>query len=226
MAAPTSSTPSSLSCTAAGPSLAMDKQALRADIRAQRKALSTAKRDSLSLVAQQHILESAVWKKARCVALYMALPEETDAAALVHDAWASGKTTLLPLCSLEQKGYMELHACTGLHELRPGPFGILEPDPEVLARSHDSLTASGSATHFPAPDLIIMPGVAFDFQGHRLGMGGGYYDRLLAQPKYAQALRIGLAFDFQLVTALPGEAWDLPVHACSTEKGLVWIQRP
>ena len=54
-------------------------------------------------------------------------------------------------------------------------------------------------------------------------MGGGYYDRLLALPRHAASRRVGLAYSFQLVDSLPREAWDMPVHAVCTEKGLVWI---
>lgn len=78
----------------------------------------------------------------------------------------------------------------------------------------------------PAPDLIIAPGLAFDRNGIRLGMGGGYYDRLLALPRHAASRRVGLAYSFQLVDSLPREAWDMPVHAVCTEKGLVWIPDP
>ena len=77
-----------------------------------------------------------------------------------------------------------------------------------------------------APDLIIAPGLAFDRNGIRLGMGGGYYDRLLALPRHAASRRVGLAFAFQFVDSLPREAWDMPVHAVCTEKGLVWIPDP
>ena len=73
-----------------------------------------------------------------------------------------------------------------------------------------------------APDIIIVPGVAFDANGTRLGMGGGYYDRLLALPRYADSLRLGLAYSFQLVDSLPRQTWDVPVHAVCTELGILW----
>ncbi len=57
-------------------------------------------------------------------------------------------------------------------------------------------------------------------------MGGGYYDRLLRRPEYARGLRIGLAFALQVVDELPREAWDMPVHALCTERGILWMQPP
>ena len=198
-----------------------EKRELRSALRARRKALPPSERSALSLAAQHNILDSGAWKKARSVALYMPMPEETDTAALLQDAWATGKTVLLPLCSPEEPGHMNFFACTGLHELTPGSFGILEPDIDALVHNGPECALPAAA-----PELVIVPGVAFDNLGRRLGMGGGYYDRLFARPDYAGTTRIGLAFDFQRVPALPGGDWDLPVHALSTEKGLVWIQQP
>ena len=216
-------------------SLPAGKKKLRAELRARRKALPPAERAALSLAAQRHILESPAWRRAASVALYMALPEEADTAALLEDAWATAKTVLLPLCSATEKGRMDFFACSGLHELTPGFSGILEPDLDILVRNSAAggtvTGATGKAAEtVPAscaiPDLFIVPGVAFDRRGHRLGMGGGYYDRLFSLPGYAASIKIGLAFGFQLVPALPDGTWDLPVDACSTEKGLIWIERP
>lgn len=304
------------------------KKALRADLRTRRRALSAKQRHKLSLAAQKNILESSEWESARSVALYMAMPEETDTELLLRTAWEAGKHVQLPYCIPQKKGHMEFYACSGLHELQPGPFGILEPHlPAIAARQAQGGDAApengpeyGKSQHCrsqtvkmgpclvprkdlpaldpaiekalpsqggldlypgqdvgdspdaalsrpehlkspdvssvcplsqiddgqppqtcrlpenddtgpfalpaPPPDLIIVPGVAFDLSGHRLGMGGGYYDRLFARPEYIRAMRIGLAFGFQAVDYLPGEDWDRPVHALSTERELLWIQRP
>jgi 5-formyltetrahydrofolate cyclo-ligase len=192
-----------------------DKAALRRALIGRRKALSEAEHQALSLAAQRHILDDPCWQKARCVALYMALDGETDTSALLENAWGTGRTVLLPCCSATEKGRLDFYACSGRHALRPGMFGILEPDP-VLA----------PATKPPTPDLLVVPGVAFDCHGFRLGRGGGYYDRFFRRSPFPGAARLGLAFSFQAVDRLPREAWDLPVHALGTEKGLVWIQRP
>lgn len=248
--------------------LQADKKALRSELRARRKALSPGQREELSLAAQNNILASAEWKRAQSVALYMAMPEEADTALLLHAAWDAGKHVQLPFCFPLEKGRMEFYPCSGLYELKPGPFGILEPDLSLIAAKqtpeecgicsfengpaledspapgeslpkaspaggvYPALTTSGSsastapAVPAPPPDLIVVPGVAFDRHGYRLGMGGGYYDRLFARPEYTRSTRIGLAFGFQLVDFLPGEDWDLPIHALSTERGLLWIQTP
>ncbi|MDR1359850.1 MAG: 5-formyltetrahydrofolate cyclo-ligase [Deltaproteobacteria bacterium] len=192
-----------------------DKAALRRIMLKRRAALSAEERHSRSLAAQRHILDEALWQKASCVALYMAVRGEADTAALLERAWAEGKSVLLPLCSRQEKGRMDFCPCAGRQALRPGLYGIPEPDPD-LARPSAPLT----------PDLLVVPGLAFDRQGFRLGLGGGYYDRFFLRSPWPGVARLGLAFSFQILDALPREAWDRPVHALGTEDGLLWIKRP
>ena len=142
----------------------------------------------------------------------MAVRGEAATDLLLQDAWSGGKTVLLPLCDPERAGCMELVPCAGPEQLRSGYCGIPEPvcpEPSVLV----------------VPDLIVVPGVAFDAQGFRLGMGGGFYDRLLARPEYAGVVRLGSAYAFQCIEKLPHEAWDMPVDAVCTEKGVIWTQQ-
>jgi 5-formyltetrahydrofolate cyclo-ligase len=110
---------------------------------------------------------------------------------------------------------MDFFSCAGRGDLRPGPFGIDEPDPDRAA-----------GANIPPPSLMIVPGVAFDSRGFRLGMGGGYYDRFSSRDLFAGALRLGLAFAFQVADRVPREDWDLLVQAICTEKGLLWLPRP
>ncbi|MDR2076910.1 MAG: 5-formyltetrahydrofolate cyclo-ligase [Desulfovibrio sp.] len=189
------------------------KASLRQAMIRRRKALSAEERQALSLAAQQHVLDSPLWRNARCVALYAALAGETDTSALLENAWAGGRTVLLPLCSVKERGRMDFCACPGKHALRPGFAGIPEPDPALAPAA-------------PPPDLLVVPGLAFDCRGFRLGMGGGYYDRFFLRSPLPGAVRLGLAFSFQVLDALPREAWDRPVHALGTEKGLLWIPNP
>jgi 5-formyltetrahydrofolate cyclo-ligase len=100
----------------------------------------------------------------------------------------------------------------GLDQVRLGRFGILEPDPGACRM------AGGTP-----PEVAVVPGVAFDRRGFRLGFGGGYYDRLFARQETARTLRIGLAYDFQVVDRLPAEPWDQPMHALCTPKEMTWI---
>jgi 5-formyltetrahydrofolate cyclo-ligase len=88
-----------------------------------------------------------------------------------------------------------------------GKYGILEPDPVSPLITPDLV------------DLILVPAIALDARGYRLGYGGGYYDRLRSDPVWRKIPTIGIVFDFSYVETLPIEAWDLPLDAVCTELG-------
>ena len=112
------------------------------------------------------------------------------------------------------QGELDLAGVSCLEETRPGRFGIAEPLPH-LCRSPDLFS----------PDLILVPGVAFDRCGRRLGFGGGYYDRLLARPAMRGVAAIGLAYDFQILEELPADPWDVALSGICSEKELLWTKR-
>lgn len=192
------------------------KTELRNALRQRRKDLDPVERQALSEAAAGCLASSLPWQTARTVALYIAVQGELDTTVLLENAWANGKTVLLPVPSRKSPGRMHFAPCSGMDALRPGLFGI----PEPAGADADSLSEDCAC----APDLIVIPALAFDPAGTRLGMGGGYYDRLLALPRYQHCLRVGLIYAFQFVACLPKEAWDLPTHAVCTEQGFVWIQ--
>ncbi len=192
----------------------MDKAVLRKRMREERLRLTEREAEELSLAAQRHILASRQWHDALSVGLYLAVRRETATGLLLGNAWERGKQVLLPRTSPAEAGVMEFlpHGKGGA--LAKNRFGIPEPVPD----DHGPLTDSERA-----PSLLIVPGLAFDGKGHRLGSGGGYYDRLFAKPSLRGVVRIGLAYAFQMVESLPAEAWDVPMHAVATEEGLLWI---
>ncbi len=180
-----------------------------------RGALSARRAGQDRALAQRALLAQPLWREARQVAAYVALPDEMDTALLLEDVWGSGRELLLPRCRKDQPGYMDFVPCAGSRELVPGTFRVPEPLPEIPA-----LSWGGGRL---APDIIVVPGVGFDRRGRRLGYGGGYYDRALAHPALARTVVVGLAFALQLVEAVPAEAWDRPVHALCTEEGFTWL---
>lgn len=139
------------------------------------------------------------WQAARIVAAYVALPDEPDLQPL---EWAaSKKTVLLPRV---QGRDLVFHAVENIAQLRPGAFGIMEPDP-AQCLDVDPRRA----------DIIFVPGVAFTSGGERLGRGGGYYDRLLGILPEA-ILRVGVCFPCQMVDELPTEPHDQAVDIVIT----------
>lgn len=197
------------------------KASLRAEMRARRDALSPAARQRHAAAAAAHLLASSIWQKAATVSLYAAVRSEADTALLLRAAWESGKAVFLPYCSRRAAGEMRLVLCSGPEALCSGPYGIPEPavSPDFSRSEGARKTGCSSSA---APELIIVPGLAFDRSGGRLGLGGGYYDRLLARSEFAASLRMGFAYAAQLADdTLPMDPWDVPMHAVCTEQGIL-----
>lgn len=157
--------------------------------------------------AQELLLKSSAWQKATRPAVYAARGHEAPTDLLMRSAWQLGKTLLLPKITDSAHGVMRFLPCRSPEELRPGPMGIMEPD------------APDDADY--VPDLIIVPGLAFDMRGWRLGYGGGYYDRFIGA--HGQIPLIGLCFGFQIVREVPHDIWDRPLYGLCSEKGLIWF---
>ena len=127
---------------------------------------------------------------------YYSLPDEVCTHQLIDDLVAEGKIVLLPKVLDDET--MELRRYTGPQDLREGAFHIMEPIGEPF-------------TDLQQIDVVLVPGMAFDAQGHRLGRGKGYYDRFLSPLTSPHSpLLIGVSFDFQKVEEVPVEAFDGP----------------
>ncbi|WP_291333023.1 5-formyltetrahydrofolate cyclo-ligase [Desulfovibrio sp.] len=181
---------------------------------------------SRSAAAQKRLLDCPLWCQARSVALYVGVRGELATNELLQAAWQDKKVVWLPRVRTEAPGLMDFVACGGMHELRPGPLGLLEPvdslpgvGPEA-ANTHSAESGQAVESAF-APDLALLPGVAFDFEGGRLGYGGGYYDRFLE--KALNCPRVGLCFEFQLVPSLPLAPWDQRVNYICTEERILCL---
>jgi 5-formyltetrahydrofolate cyclo-ligase len=180
----------------------MPKQSFRERFLAQRKSLPEEQRESLSCAIQQKFVASQLFARAGCLALYSAIHNEVMTDTVASHALQQGKQLAYPRTRGKS---LEFVAISSLTELAPGAFGVLEP-------------AIGDAISWAALELIVVPGVAFDRAGHRLGYGRGYYDRALAFCGKS-CERVGFAYDFQLVPALPLiEEHDRTVSMLMTEK--------
>lgn len=186
-----------------------DKATLRKSILDRRKGLESERVTGVSLAVTELIRALPEWKSAREVLLYWPIQNEIDTRPLMTELWSRGVKTLFPRCQPGQPGVMEL-ACANCHDdLEPGMYSIMEPDATACPVEENA-----------NPDIALIPGVAYDRRGYRLGFGGGYYDRLLAKPGLLDTLTIGLCYEFQLLDALPVEEWDQPVSAICTEESL------
>ncbi len=196
------------------------KKTLRAHMRQQRKATPMDMKVQASLAIQECVLESELWQKARRVGLYMSMEEEVQTNILVQRSWQEGKELYLPLCRKEAYGEMDFVHCVGPEDVAEGSFGIYEPTVMVAQRQGAVLQVEDVHS---ALDILLVPGVAYDSKGYRVGFGGGYYDRFLQNISKQKTVCIGVAFSWQMVLHMTHDAWDIPMHALVTEKGLQWI---
>jgi 5-formyltetrahydrofolate cyclo-ligase len=182
------------------------KRRLRRAMQAQRRAVGGAQRAAAGAAVAQRILAAPEFAAARRVALYVALPDELPTDALLRAVLGSQRPLLLP--RTEHHGGLDFAAVRDLGELVRGRFGAHAP------------AADAPAERLADGDLVLLPGVAFDRRGGRLGRGLGGYDRALAAGGQA-LVSIGLGFAFQLVEAVPCAAHDRRVDAVATELELV-----
>lgn len=183
--------------------LAANKKALRASIKQKRRALSIEYRQQASRKMQAELTRLPCYQAAEYIMLYMAMQDEVQLDELIAMALKDGKKAVIPLVT--GAGLMEAVELSDMADLVPDKYGIK--------------TVSEEKRRLIAPDkidLIIVPGVAFDKAGHRLGMGGGFYDRFMLRA--SRAVRAALAYDCQLLVAVPAEVHDLTVDYIITEK--------
>lgn len=187
---------------AAGTDGAADRKAsLRRATRLARDELSELERASASSGAVARLRQLPELRRARVVAVYASHGSELDLAELIAWMRERGVTTALPRVTGDQ---LALVTTTDSTPLALGFRGIREP--------------AGRPIHLSTVDVVILPGLAFDPVGGRLGRGGGHYDRLLAALP-TSTVRIGVCFACQLVPRVPREAHDAPVDVVVTERG-------
>jgi 5-formyltetrahydrofolate cyclo-ligase len=178
-----------------------DKAALRKRLRAELKKLSPQEQAAASKAACLLLEQQSLWHAAQTILFYAPLPGEIDLWRLFEDSLAAGKTVLLPRYEPEAKTYVACQIGNIADDLRAGQFGIREPREGCSKLSSNRL------------DLILVPGIGFDLNGHRLGRGKGYYDQLLTT---LQGPTCGVAFDQQIVARIPVEPHDMRLSCILT----------
>lgn len=184
------------------------KSRLRRQVRAARLELPAAEARHAARRAVHRLWSLPCMARAASIAMYLPAGGELDCTPLASQAWDRGRKVFLPVIGGNLLRFAPFGSGT---DLRPNRFGILEP-----AVSPHALRGARQL------DVIVAPLVAFDAQhGHRLGMGGGYYDRTLAFLKYRTCVRrphfVGLAFEMQTLVMVPSGEWDVRLDAVVTE---------
>ena len=192
----------------------MDKKALRQQIREKRRALSDSEREHAAFLLCERLASTREFKQSTHIAFYLPNDGEMDLTLLIEHAWQQGKQCYLPVLAEPNTQRLWFIPYQPNQKLKQNRFGIPEPVHKASTRLRKTISL----------DLILMPLVAFDSQGQRLGMGGGFYDRTLAflrQRKYWHKPNLlGVAYDFQKVKQIESNPWDIPLQAIATEKKL------
>ncbi|MCC6195103.1 MAG: 5-formyltetrahydrofolate cyclo-ligase [Burkholderiales bacterium] len=197
--------------TLRGAALHDAKRELRARIVVARDALAPTPHHAASAAIAARIAALPSFLAARCVLLTVAFRSEWDTRALFAAA-VGGKTVALPRVNAQDR-MLELFAISDLdRDTAPGYRGIAEPRADLPRVTPDAV------------EWVLVPGVAFDLEGRRLGYGGGYYDRLLATLPESAA-RVAGALDLQVVPEVPSARHDLVIDTLATESRLLHFAR-
>ena len=171
----------------------MDKKALRAAIRQQKRAMTEEQIVSKSEKLGRLLAENELYKNTKTFYGYLPYNQEVRTVPMLEQALRDGKRVAVPKCYGEEMKFIYMD---DLSQVAPGYAGI--PEPIADGPVADDLTA-----------LVLMPGMAFDPQGHRIGYGGGFYDKFLAaEPNHPT---LALCYDFQMLPHLETEEFDIPV---------------
>ncbi len=179
-------------------------------MRAERAAQPAAVTAETSRAICRLLLSSEAMKQAAVILAYASKEHEVSTTALLEALLAEqGKRVAVPRVTDPAALKMEACVISSLDQLRPGHYHVLEPD---FGPDH------GEVIEPSAIDLVLVPGLAFDKGGHRIGYGKGYFDSFL---KKTSCIRVGLCFAFQLLDAVPHDGHDVKMHLIVTEEGIV-----
>ena len=195
------------SCQAGGGRrLLVNKEDLRRKLLRERKSLQLHDRRQRDLLILSRLLSLKELEDAGKILLFYPVKGEPDIRPLFDRLLKGKKVLVFPRVSGPE---LELVSVSDINSLRKGAFGIPEP-------------SSGEVVSPQELELAIVPGVAFDRRGYRLGFGKGYYDRVL---RHISAPKVGVAYSFQVVEYIPQDEWDVPVDILITDKEVIRWKR-
>lgn len=171
----------------------MDKMALRRQIREKKRAMTPAEIEEKSRRLGELFLRSEAYRQAQTIYGYLPYNQEVRTVPMLEQALADGKRVAVPKCYADEMRFIYL---TDLTQVEKGYAGIPEPIADAPVAQDETA-------------LVLMPGLAFDRQGHRIGYGGGFYDKFLEkEPNHPT---VALCYDFQVLEYLETEDFDIPV---------------
>lgn len=188
------------------------KQTLKQQIFQKRNHLSKEEISKKSLQIKNNLYSLLEFKNAKNIMFYVSFNNEVDTQNAIKELLNKKEKTIIVPFVEKNNPIIQLSELKNFDELEPKTFGILEPKKYYIREfNHEKL------------DLVLIPGMVFDLNGHRIGYGYGYYDRFLRKIKNT-AKKIGLAYDFQIVDKIPEEIHDVPVDIIITESRVIKVQ--
>lgn len=180
------------------------KDVIRKQVLGIRNKLSEYEVAALSESIFINLRKNTFFNNAHNVMIYLDFKHEVKTNEIIEYCLGNGKKVYVPIC-IPETHEISISRITGLDQLKSGHFGIREPFPEHIRLSDSSLV-----------DLVLIPGVAFDASGNRIGFGAGYYDRFLKRLR-PDAVKAALAYSFQVVEQVPADEYDIPADYIVTE---------
>lgn len=182
------------------------KKKLREEMLAAFAQLSEEEHTEISHQLHQGLFQSGLWENAETVAVYLSVRKEWDTRDIVEQAWADGKKVVIPKTIPDTKE-MIFYEILNWSQTVQGPFQLEEPN-----------VRETTAVEKEAIELMIVPGLVFTNEGYRIGFGGGYYDRYLADFIHPTA---SLVHTNQLTASFYIERFDIPINYLITEQGII-----
>lgn len=181
------------------------KKNIRQQVLNARKQLASQTQTEKSKMIFNRLREFDPYKTAKNIMVYIDFRNEVKTDFIIDDLIASNKKVIIPICVPKTKDLILSQLLDPAKELAEGTFGVLEPKKEYIRKVDPA-----------SIDLVIVPGVAFDRQGYRIGYGAGYYDRFFQKlPKPVPS--VAIAFDLQIIDKVPADDFDYPVDYIITE---------
>lgn len=190
----------------------MSKSEIRKKYYEIRNHIAVSERKNAAMAASGHLAGHIVFSKSKHISCYLPYQNEIDTMPLIQAIWQANKICYLPIL-IEGRSLNFVRYDEG-DKLHSNQFSILEPVNTSRRVAPEKL------------DLVVTPLVAYDLQGHRLGTGGGYYDRTFAfmhGKQNKKPMLIGLAYSQQQVELLPSDPWDITLDGVATEHGVVIV---
>lgn len=187
----------------------LNKKNIREEIIDKRNNLILDIKQNYDSLIFEEIINSEIYKKSKKIFTYISFGSEVDTIKLINYSFSNNKEVYVPKTNKQTKDMIALKI-HNFNNMSVDKWGIIEPK---------SVDKANIGTDF---DLIIMPGIAFDKQGNRIGYGGGYYDKYISKLNNASNL-LALAYDFQIIQDIESESHDIKVDFILTNKGFIKV---